>query len=78
MIWKGSFLAARFDGRMDHYMMIWKIKIKIGFLLSKSEFWVMKNERERLICCCKLEFWVVQKQIKSKKDLLQIKTNFGL
>jgi hypothetical protein len=47
-------------------------------LLSKSEFWVMKNERERLICCCKLEFWVVQKQIKSKKDLLQIKTNFGL
>ncbi len=47
-------------------------------MLSKSEFWVVKNERERLICCWKLEFWVVQKQIKSKKDFLQIETNFGL
>jgi hypothetical protein len=47
-------------------------------LLSKSEFWVVKNESERLICCWKLEFWVVQKQIKSKKDFLQIETNFGL
>jgi hypothetical protein len=35
MIWKGSFLAARFDGRMDHYIMIWKIKIKNWFLAEQ-------------------------------------------
>jgi hypothetical protein len=66
---------------MEEWIITWwfgKLKLKIGFLLSKWEFWVVKNERERLICGCKLEFWVVEKQIKSKKDLLKIETNFGL